>query len=75
MTFARNKTHLLNGYGPLDFKKGTAPHTARAISFRAWRTTTAPRIQAVGSSQPPSCAAFSKEAAAFLAMNPARSPD
>jgi hypothetical protein len=75
MTFTRNKTHRLNGYGPLDFKKGTAPHTARAISFRAWRTTTAPSIQAVGSSQPPSWAAFSKEAAAFRAIKPAMSPD
>jgi hypothetical protein len=48
---------------------------ALASSFRPWRTTTAARIQAVGSSQPPSWAAFNREAAAFLATNPTRSPE
>ncbi len=48
---------------------------ARAISLRAWRTTTAAKIQAVGSSHPPSFAAFSRDAAALWAMYPAMSPD
>jgi hypothetical protein len=48
---------------------------ARAISLRVWRTTTAAKIQAVGSSHPPSFAAFSRDAAALWAMYPAMSPD
>jgi hypothetical protein len=48
---------------------------ALANSFRPWRITTAARIQAVGSSQPPSWAAFSREAAAFFATKPTKSPE